>query len=90
MFHRLPLCPILLGLEETWQKWLGSWTRWWNTHIKVNPTQVSEQMDNPVERIYPSVACNATFDTLMTHEEWEEEKISNLVAVHWVYLLSKG
>ena len=29
------------------QKWLCSWARWWNTQIKVNPTQVSEEM-NPL------------------------------------------
>ena len=31
-----------------WQKWLGSWTRWWNTKIKVNPTQLHEQLVHPV------------------------------------------
>ena len=31
-----------------WQKWLGSKATWWNNQIKVNPTQVSEQMNRPV------------------------------------------
>ena len=31
-----------------WQKWLGSWARWWNTQIKVNPTKVHEQMGHTV------------------------------------------
>ena len=27
---------------------LGRWARWWNTEIKVNPTQVYEHMGRPV------------------------------------------
>ena len=42
------VCPIQPGLVGIWQKWLGSWTRWWSTQIKVNPTQVHEQMRHPV------------------------------------------
>ena len=30
-----------------WQKRLDSWVRWWNTQIKVNPTQAHEQMGQP-------------------------------------------
>ena len=32
-----------------WKKRLGSWARWWNTEIKVNPTQVSAHLGHPVE-----------------------------------------
>ena len=31
-----------------WQKRLGNRARWWNTGIKVHPTQVHEQMGHPV------------------------------------------
>ena len=41
-------CPVLLGLMGIWQKGLCNWARWWNTQIKVNPTQVLEQMNHPV------------------------------------------
>ena len=41
-FECSTVCPILLGLMGIWQKRLGSWARWWNTEIKVNPTQVYE------------------------------------------------
>ena len=48
--------PTLLGLIGIWQKRLGIWTRWWNTQIKVNPSQVHENMgsdtlDKPVAEI---------------------------------------
>ena len=49
-------CLILLGLVGVWQKLMGSWTRWWNTLIKVKPTQVHEQMGHPVH-----VSLRATF-----------------------------
>ena len=42
------VCLILLGLVGIWQKWLYSWARWWNTQIKVNLTQVHEQVNHPV------------------------------------------
>ena len=45
VFH----CPTLLGLMGIWQKRLGSWARWWNTEIKVNPTQVSAHLGHPVD-----------------------------------------
>ena len=48
-FEYSTVCPILPGLMGIWQKWQGSWARWWNTQIKVNPTQVHEQMGIPVE-----------------------------------------
>ena len=32
----------LMGI---WQKWLCSWAKWWNTQIKINPTQVLGQMN---------------------------------------------
>ena len=41
------ICLTLLGLMGIWQKWLVSWARWWNTEIKVNPTQVYEHMVSP-------------------------------------------
>ena len=28
--------------------WLGSWTRWWISKIKVNPTRVYDQLGRPV------------------------------------------
>ena len=31
-----------------WQKRLGRWARCWNTHIKVNPILIHEQMGHPV------------------------------------------
>ena len=42
------VCPVLLGLMGIWQKRISNWARWWNTQIKVNPTQVLEQMNHPV------------------------------------------
>ena len=47
-FECFTVCPILLRLMRIWQKRLGSWTRRWSTQIKVNPTQVHEQMGHPV------------------------------------------
>ena len=41
------VCPILPGLIGIWPKRLCSWARWWNAKIKVNPTQVHEQMGHP-------------------------------------------
>ena len=31
-----------------WQDWLSSCERWWNMQIKVNPTQLSDQIDPSV------------------------------------------
>ena len=42
------VCSILPGLVGIWQTRLGSWTRWWNTLIKVNPTKVHEGRPRPV------------------------------------------
>ena len=47
-FECSTVCPTLLGLMGIWQKRLGSWARWWNTEIKVNPTQVSAHLGHPV------------------------------------------
>ena len=44
-----PVCPVLLGLMGIGQKRLYNWARSWNTRIKVNPTQVHEQMNHPVD-----------------------------------------
>ena len=48
-FECSTVCPTLLGLMGIWQKQLGSWATWWNTEIKVIPTQVHEDMGRPVE-----------------------------------------
>ena len=37
-------CQILPGLWGILQKCTGSWTTWWNIQIKVNLTQVHDQM----------------------------------------------
>ena len=42
-----------------WQKRLGSWASWWNTEIKVNPTQVYEDMGHPVQSL-PTFSGEAT------------------------------
>ena len=47
-FECSTVCPTLLGLMGIWQKRLGSWARWGNTEIQVNPTQVYEDMGRPV------------------------------------------
>ena len=36
------------GLVGIWQKWLGTWVRWWHSQIKVNPTQDYDQMEHTV------------------------------------------
>ena len=49
--YRVSHLPIHLGLVDLdiecfmlpCQKWLGSWVRWWNIEIKVNPTHVYKQ-----------------------------------------------
>ena len=46
-FECSTVCPTLLGLMGIWQKRLVSWARWWNTEIKVNPTQVSAHLGHP-------------------------------------------
>ena len=48
-FECSTVCRTLLGLMGIWQKQLGSWATWWNTEIKVIPTQVHEDMGRPVE-----------------------------------------
>ena len=47
-FDCFAVSPILLRLMGIWQKRLGSWASWWNTEIKVNPTQVYEDMGHTV------------------------------------------
>ena len=47
-FDYSTVCLILPGLMGVWQKRLGSWARWWNSQIQVNPTQVRDQMGHPV------------------------------------------
>ena len=41
------VCPTLFGLMVIWQNRLGSWARWWNTEIKVKPTQVYKDLGGP-------------------------------------------
>ena len=48
-FDYSTVCLVLPGLMGVWQKRLGSWARWWNSQIQVNPTQVRDQMGHPVE-----------------------------------------
>ena len=48
-FECSTVCPLLPWLMGTWQKRLGRWARRQNTQIKVNPTQVHDQMNHPVE-----------------------------------------
>ena len=47
-FECSTVCPILPRLWGIWQKWLCRWARWWNIQIKVNPTQVYDQLGHPV------------------------------------------
>ena len=47
-FECSTVCPILPRLWRIWQKWLCRWARWWNIQIKVNPTQVYDQLGHPV------------------------------------------
>ena len=42
------VCPTVPRLVGIWQKWHGSWAKWWNTQMKVNQTQVYDQMKHPV------------------------------------------
>ena len=43
------VCPILLGLVGILQKFLSSWARDRGTsQIKVNPTEVRQEMGHPV------------------------------------------
>ena len=43
------VCLVLLRLMGIGPKRLYNWARSWNTRIKVNPTQVHEQMNHPVD-----------------------------------------
>ena len=47
-FSCFTICTVLLRLMGIRQKRLCSWAIWWNTQIKVNLTQVHEQMGHPV------------------------------------------
>ena len=42
------VCLVLLGLMVNWQDCQRSWGGWWNIIKKINPTQLSEEMDHPV------------------------------------------
>ena len=50
-FDYSTVCLILPGLMGVWQKRLGSWARWWNSQIQMNPTQVRDQMGHPVHTV---------------------------------------
>ena len=43
-FESSTVCQVLLGLMRICQKCLASLARWLNKQVKVNPTQVHEQM----------------------------------------------
>ena len=47
-FYCSTACLTLPQLVGICQKLLGSWAKWWNTQIKVNQTQVYDQMGHPV------------------------------------------
>ena len=51
-FECSTVCPILLGLMGICHKRLGRCARRWNIQIKVNPTQVYDQLGHPVVRLY--------------------------------------
>ena len=53
-FECSTVCPTLLWLMGIWQKRLGRLARWWNTDIKVSPTQVSAHLGHPVPHILMS------------------------------------
>ena len=48
ILERSNLFSFLLRLMRTKEKWMGRWASWWNTKVKVNPTEVNEQT-GPVE-----------------------------------------
>ena len=50
-----------LGLMGIWQKRLGSWASWWKTEIKVNPTQVYEDMGRPIIHLQKANSFIITF-----------------------------
>ena len=54
------VCPILPGTVGILQKRMGSWARWWNMQIKVNPTPVHVQMGHPVLCCKPVISPPAT------------------------------
>ena len=36
---------IMIGLTGIWQKGLSSWARRWDIQVKINPTELHDQMD---------------------------------------------
>ena len=42
------LCLVLPGLMGYWQNWLSSWEEGGTSQIKVNPTEVRQEMNPPV------------------------------------------
>ena len=54
------LSQILSGLMGFGLKWLGREARWWNTQIKVNPTQVYNPVGRPALLSCPLLASNKT------------------------------
>ena len=47
-FDYFPVCQTLPWLMVIWQMWLGSWARWRNSQVKVNPTKVYNQLGHPL------------------------------------------
>ena len=65
-----------------WQKRLGNWASWWNMQIKVNPTQVYEQLRHPVVVVFPKsmslfmrfFVTPRIFNVALRDDEFETEK----------------
>ena len=69
------VCPILLGLMGVWRKLLAKCARWWNTEIKVNPSQVREQMGHPVELVSSKSVRNNPEVAIGVMEEDEYDEV---------------
>ena len=41
------VCLVLPQQMGTWLNRLGSWAKWWNISIKVNPTHVTDHQPHP-------------------------------------------
>ena len=60
-FDCYTVCLILPGLRGIWLKWLGSWARWWNAQVKVNPIQVHEQCHPVLCLLWVWAGCGAAW-----------------------------
>ena len=45
----LCVCPNLFEKMGIWHNWQGTRTRWWNTQIKVDPSQVFDDQIHPLQ-----------------------------------------